>query len=104
DWSGNVRELRNVLERSWVLGGQPRRFEDLNLHFGPMKPQGDTAAQDLDKPFHEAKQGVVDAFELAYVRALLERYDGNLSQAARHAGLSRQHLRDLAKKHLLIDG
>ncbi len=34
-----------------------------------------------------------------YLPKLVARYDGNLSQAARHAGLSRHHLRQLLVKH-----
>ena len=31
DWSGNVRELRNVIERLIILGGNPITKEDINL-------------------------------------------------------------------------
>ena len=39
-----------------------------------------------------------DAFERAYIPALLVRHGHNLSRAARAAGLSRKHLRALASK------
>ena len=31
DWSGNVRELRNVIERLIILGGNPITKDDINL-------------------------------------------------------------------------
>ena len=52
-------------------------------------------------PFKEAKQKVVDAFELAYLRALLSRHDDNITRSANAAGLTRYHLRELIKRHHL---
>jgi DNA-binding NtrC family response regulator len=51
--------------------------------------------------FKEAKQRVVDAFEAAYLRALLARHDGNITRSAQEAGLTRYHLRELLKRHSL---
>src|SRR6185436_17157704 len=51
--------------------------------------------------FKEAKQRVVDAFEAAYLRALLTRHDGNITRSAQEAGLTRYHLRELLKRHAL---
>jgi DNA-binding NtrC family response regulator len=49
--------------------------------------------------FKEAKQTVVDAFESAYLEALLGRNDGNITRSAQEAGLTRYHLRELLKRH-----
>jgi len=49
--------------------------------------------------FKQTKQTVVDAFESAYLRALLERHDGNITRSAQEAGLTRYHLRELLKRH-----
>lgn len=49
--------------------------------------------------FKEAKQIVVDAFEAAYLKALLDRNDGNITRSAQEAGLTRYHLRELLKRH-----
>jgi len=51
--------------------------------------------------FKEAKQRVVDAFEAAYLKALLSRHDGNITRSAQEAGLTRYHLRELLKRHNL---
>jgi DNA-binding NtrC family response regulator len=51
--------------------------------------------------FKEAKQRVVDAFEAAYLKALLARHDGNITRSAQEAGLTRYHLRELLKRHNL---
>ncbi|MEM9491374.1 MAG: sigma 54-interacting transcriptional regulator [Myxococcota bacterium] len=51
--------------------------------------------------FKQGKQTVVDAFESAYLKALLERNSGNISRSAQEAGLTRYHLRELLKRHQL---
>ncbi len=51
--------------------------------------------------FKQAKQTVVDAFETAYLKALLERNEGNITRSAQEAGLTRYHLRELLKKRHL---
>ena len=48
--------------------------------------------------FKEAKRHVLDAFEATYVKALLDKYDGNLTRGAKAAKLTRFHLRELAKR------
>jgi DNA-binding NtrC family response regulator len=100
-WEGNVRELRNVLERSFVLSGADAPFQALNLWLGPSQAASPTSAFHVDSglPFKEAKEAVVEQFEAAYLPDLLSRHEGNLSAAARHAGLSRRHLRALLVKH-----
>jgi DNA-binding NtrC family response regulator len=42
---------------------------------------------------------LLDAFERRYVEEVLERADGNVSRAADEAGIDRNHLARLAKKH-----
>ncbi|MBI4511106.1 MAG: sigma 54-dependent Fis family transcriptional regulator [Deltaproteobacteria bacterium] len=52
--------------------------------------------------FKEAKQRVVDGFEAAYLKALLQRHEGNITRSAQEAGLTRYHLRELLKRHNLM--
>ena len=54
--------------------------------------------------FKQAKQSVVDAFEIAYLQALMIRNDGNITRSAQEAGLTRYHLRELLKRHHLKGG
>jgi transcriptional regulator of acetoin/glycerol metabolism len=44
---------------------------------------------DISIPFREAKQRVIDDFDRRYLKALLDAHDGNVSAAARAAGLDR---------------
>lgn len=89
--SGNVRELRRLIEESL-----------LRVVKRPNSPpwQERTLADDVARlPFKEAKERLLDAFEKSYVAQLLERAGGNVSRAADEAGLDRNHLARLAKKH-----
>jgi DNA-binding NtrC family response regulator len=96
DWPGNVRELRNVIERAVALGVGLTAA----LGVGPA-PAGGRAAPPVDPsvPFKEAKGQLIDAWERDYVTALLAACDGNVSLAARRAGMDRAYLHRVLKKH-----
>ena len=52
----------------------------------------------LDLPYRDAKQRAVDAFEAVFFEAVLRRAGGNVSEAARQAGLDRSNFRRAAKR------
>jgi transcriptional regulator with GAF, ATPase, and Fis domain len=104
-WPGNVRELKNTIERAASLA------DELELSVRDLMPTsqrtpvaampgGSTAEQFVEEnvPFKEAKQAVVDAFESAYLKSLLDKHGGNVTRSAQSAGLTRYHLRELAKR------
>lgn len=95
-WPGNVRELRNAIERAVHLGA-----EHAIPMVAPDEPPGAGAVSQEapDLPFKEAKEQIVVAFEEAYVRRLMDRHGGNISAAARDAGIDRNYLYRLLKKH-----
>jgi two-component system, NtrC family, response regulator GlrR len=93
-WPGNVRELRNLVERS--LAGAD--VETL--------PHESTAARALastetitDLPFKEAKERLVESFTREYLESLLVKCNGNISQAAREAGIARNYVHRLVAKY-----
>ncbi|MFH1465386.1 MAG: sigma 54-interacting transcriptional regulator [Pseudomonadota bacterium] len=110
-WPGNVRELRNVVERalpfcdgvSITLSALP---EALRISAPPRPPAssgvealGMEAAGVTELPFKDAKDRIIDAFERQYLEDLMERHDGNMSRAARSAGMDRKSVARLLKKH-----
>lgn len=110
-WPGNVRELKNVMERAVSLTDSPLlERSDLRLRevTAPRVPSQSEAAWsqpeavDTSQPYKEAKQRLIDDFEVRYLRALSERFDGNLSRAAREIGLTRYYLREMLKRHDLL--
>jgi DNA-binding NtrC family response regulator len=103
DWAGNVRELRNVLERGWVLAGsESAGFAGLRLD---LRAGGQAVCEVVDTglPFKQAKERWNEAFERRYLAAVYRACDKNISRAARHAGINRHHFRKLLLKHDLME-
>lgn len=98
-WPGNVRELRNVMERAVSLcETEMIRPEDLTPQI--LEPNKNCLQNmPLGLPFHEAKGIWIKHFEMEYLQALLRRNNGNISQAAREAGVDRKTIHRLLNKH-----
>ena len=63
----------------------------------PKREQG-FATIDIDVPFKQAKQKLVDEFDRRYLEALLEAHDGNISAAARAAGIERMSIYKMIRR------
>jgi DNA-binding NtrC family response regulator len=104
-WSGNVRELENVIERAVVLTQhEVIDVDDLpaELRAPQGRPSGGGEADVLALAhlrFAEAKALAVSAFERRYLAAVMERAGGNITQAALAAGMDRSNFRRLLKDH-----
>jgi len=94
-WKGNVRELENVIERVVALSDSREiRVSDLPDNFRT-RSSSFTFSNASFFPFAAAK----NSFEKKYVIELLQRTGGNVSKAARLAGMPRQNLHLKIKKH-----
>ncbi len=104
-WPGNVRELQNVIERACALADDERiALADLPEHLRAPVPVNDvTVPSDLGArmTLKEAKERWINQLESAYVAEVLKREGGNVSQAARKAGIDRKTLHRLLHKHNL---
>jgi DNA-binding NtrC family response regulator len=100
DWPGNVRELRNLVEIAFY---SKRETVDLSafLYLGRMKGQEEQAGLEAraDLPFKDAKNDLIREFETDYIEKILARNDGNISRAAREAGIERAYLQRLIRKY-----
>ncbi len=95
-WPSNVEELRRTIERLAMLAeGATITLED--LAFDRILDSSSESAP--IEPFKEAKRTLVDAFERDYLVRLLARAGTNVSRAAALAGIERQSIRDLLRKH-----
>jgi DNA-binding NtrC family response regulator len=104
DWPGNVRELRNAVERAAALaGGDPSEAGMFSSQMPAVRPGGlaDAAARWKGLAFKDAKGQIVEAFEREYLADLLRRHHGNISAAAREAGIDRNYIHRLVKKYNL---
>ncbi len=110
EWPGNVRELQNVIEHAVVLlrpGAelQPADlpcFDELPSAAHPLTVSPDLGTR--EEPYHAARERVVTEFERAYLMWLVRRASGNMSEAARVAGVDRTTLYRLMEKHGLRRG
>ena len=93
EWSGNVRELENVIERALVLAtGDELQPEDIRLDFAPRRSVA--AVNGATEGAEFLAEGVtLDEHEKTLIREALRRANGNKSQAARLLGLTRNALR-----------
>ena len=98
-WSGNVRELRNFIERTLIMSGGPIQTGHIPAAADAGAAPAGAAPADLDRPFTQHKAEVVAAFERAYLLGQLARHDNNVSAAARGAGMDRMNFKRLLKKY-----
>ena len=102
-WPGNIRELMNVIERAVLLchadriglGDLPEVVARSPSRDFPPSGSMERAEPDrgipehvLTRPLREGRRDLVEGFERAYLRALLERAGGRVGVTARRAGLT----------------
>jgi DNA-binding NtrC family response regulator len=105
-WKGNVRELQNLIEHLTVVAeaGKPIRPEDIPLYDdggngGGGSGEGGLPPGIFNESFHQAKDSLIAHFEKEYLLRLTARTGGNMSKAARLAGIDRTTLYRLMEKH-----
>jgi len=103
-WYGNVRELRNVMEHLVVL--LPPEVDEVGADILPVFDDGEMGGDGtrsgklpLHEDYHTARDIVLADFEKAYLRHIIQQANGNLSDAARVAGVDRTTLYRLMEKH-----
>jgi two-component system nitrogen regulation response regulator NtrX len=95
DWPGNVRQLRNNVERLMILaGGDPEAVISASMlpqdvgSMVPSMPNGNGGEQLMGLPLREARE----LFEREYLLAQINRFGGNISRTAEFVGMERSAL------------
>ena len=91
-WSGNVRELRNVVEAALVMG-------QVQLEGGrAMDIQPERGGKPIER-YRDARSQALERFESRYLANLIQQCGGNASKAARRAQMDRPYLLTLLRRH-----
>src|ERR1700742_3055098 len=95
DWPGNVRQLRNNVERLMILaGGEADAVIDASMlpqdvgAMVPSLPNGGGGEHLMGLPLRDARE----MFEREYLRAQINRFGGNISRTAEFVGMERSAL------------
>jgi two-component system nitrogen regulation response regulator NtrX len=95
EWPGNVRQLRNVIERTIILASGDRiariDIDMLPPEIAGVQPQlgtGDSNKSLMATPLREARE----SFEREYLRVQIRRFSGNISRTASFIGMERSAL------------
>jgi DNA-binding NtrC family response regulator len=110
-WKGNVRELQNVIEHAIVLVEGRSEIDASDLPMLDARPPGHFPLQGgyfgTGSPlagYHQTRDRVIARFEREYLACVLQETSGNVSEAARVAGVNRATLYRMLERHGLSKG
>jgi DNA-binding NtrC family response regulator len=99
-WPGNVRQLRNAIERACALGHGPLlQLLDLPPDLRGDEPGAGSSAGEVGGTFQERKARAIAELESGYVESLLRKYQGNVTHCSEEAGMARSAFQKLMQKY-----
>jgi DNA-binding NtrC family response regulator len=100
DYPGNIRELENIIERAVMLcPGLALRPEHLVTRTPKEVRPCESDLPISSGDFNEARDHLLNIFEKEFLTRKLRQFGGNISEAARDSGMSRQNFHRLIRKH-----
>jgi len=99
-WPGNVRELENIIERAVTLTNED--ITPLRVVLPIVKREENNEAlweELLSQPYKEARKKALDTFNTKYVMNILNKNNGNVTNAAKECKIERQYLQRMLKKY-----
>jgi len=93
-WPGNVRELQNLIEKVIILEDESVFQNDSSRFHLRSRLENEKFIEEgmMSMQYKEAKDILLKTFERKYFEGLLEKTSGNMSEAARLAGMHRKNL------------
>ena len=99
-WPGNVRELQNVMERGVILEKSKALTKQTLIRCLQPSEKGNLQFfLNENISYRQAKQDLIERFERDYLIRLLEKYKGNITNAAKSAQLDYKNFHSKMKKH-----
>jgi two-component system response regulator AtoC len=99
-WPGNVRELENTVERAVaVTAGTRIELADLPPEISSAAPGAPAPAALAGLAYRDALAEARDRFSRDYLVALMKEFAGNVTRAAERAGMERESLHRLLRRH-----
>jgi DNA-binding NtrC family response regulator len=99
NWTGNIRELRNVIERLVILSEAKITVEDVIAYSNPSTPVSKTQSVMIDK--FEKFQDFKDYAETIFLEAKLKKNSWNVAKTAVEIDIQRSHLYNKIDKYNL---
>jgi len=98
DWPGNIRELQNVIERTYYLANPPL-IKTSDLPSNLQKRENSQFHKGwTNLSYKEAKELVLEEFEKEYLSFQLKKYQWNISKTAQACGIDRRTIHRLIKR------
>jgi len=92
DWPGNVREVRNAIERAVILARPGSEVQAQHLSFIPRNQPGEVVLRFGEEPS-------LEQIEREYLRQVIAKYGGNRQKTAAVLGISERHVYRLIDKY-----
>mgnify|MGYP000905481166 CR=1 FL=1 len=91
NWTGNIRELRNIVERLVIMSGKEILLEDVERYCGTSENNNNAK---LDKNYDNFQnlQQFADYMKKGFIESKLEKSDWNIAKSAELLGITKEEL------------
>lgn len=101
-WHGNIRELKNFIEKLVVFHSSKEVIEAKNINLISKEEPFQFPSQLLQLPYDQAKRKLLNEFKRFYLGQALQKYGGSITATAREVGINRASLHKMLRE--LVSG